>query len=305
MNNFVRKVLKNIKNGTFFDKIKLKSNNIINCYFIKNNIVKNKQEQFQTYQKLKKKYYSVIENQTINEKSEKSNKVWIFWLQGIETAPPIIQSCIRSIKKNISDREIILLNIDNYKEYIKFPQYIEEKFKEGKISYTHFSDLLRIELLTQYGGLWMDATVLCTDQIPDYVFNSNLFVYKNIGLDRSDEDVIAASSWMIYAWSHNKIIETTRNLLYEYWKKEENISNYFLVHLFFKMATEQYAEEWNNVPTFNNVAPHILQFELLDKYDEKRFQQIKEMSAIHKLNRRFENKDKQRITNLDYIIKNY
>ncbi len=274
-------------------------------YDIKNNIIKNKQDEFEEYERLKKKYSYVIEKEIENTNSVQSNKVWIFWGQGIEKAPPIVQACVRSIKKNLSDKEINLLNIDNYKEYIKFPEYIEEKFKKGKISYAHFADLIRIELLTQYGGIWLDATVLCTGAIPEYILNSELFVYKNIGLDKSDEETIAASNWLISSCSHNSIIETTRNLLFEYWRKENKATNYFFFHLFFKMATEKYKNDWKNVPTFNNVTPHILQFELLDEYNENRFEQIKNMSTIHKLNRRFENNDKNKFTYLDYIIKNY
>lgn len=247
----------------------------------------------------------MIEKEIENKNSVQSNKVWFFWGQGIENAPPIVQACVKSIKKNLSDKEINLLNIDNYKEYIEFPKYIEEKFNKGKISYAHFADLIRIELLTQYGGIWFDATVLCTGEIPEYILNSELFVYKNIGLDKSDEETIAASNWLISSWSHNCIIEMTRNLLFEYWRKENKALNYFFFHLFFKMATEKYKKDWKNVPTFNNVTPHILQFELLDEYNKNRFEQIKNMSTVHKLNRRFENKDNNKFTYLDYIIENY
>lgn len=288
-----------------FLKIKRKLKNSKRYYYIKNNIIKNKQDEFEEYRRLKRKYSYVLENKIENPKSVQSNKVWIFWGQGIDMAPLIVQACVRSIRNNLSNKEIILLNLDNYREYIKFPEYIEEKFKKGKISYAHFADLIRIELLTQYGGIWLDATVLCTGAIPEYILNSKLFVYKNIGLDKSDEETIAASNWLIASCSHNNIIESTRNLLFEYWKKEECVSNYFFFHLFFKMATEKYTEEWRNIPTFNNVTPHILQYELLEEYNEERFEQIKNMSTIHKLNRRFENKNKNKITYLDYIINNY
>jgi len=302
---FIRKVLKSIQDGTFIEKVKRKLRNKTKIFYIKNNIIINKQREFEEYEVLKKKYSYVIKSEIKNEKSSKSNKVWIFWLQGIENAPKIVQACAKSVKNNLQDREIIFLNIDNYRQYIKFPDYIEEKLRDGKISYTQFSDLMRAELLTQYGGLWLDATVLCTGKIPDYILDSQLFVFKNIGLDRSGEETIAASSWLISSWSHNKIIELTRNLLLEYWKKEDYLTNYYIFHLFFKIATEKYNDIWKDVPTFNNITPHILQFELLEEFNEKRFEQIKTMSTIHKLNRRFENKDKQKITYLDYIVENY
>ena len=37
-----------------------------------------------------------------------------------------------------------------------------EKHKNNIIDNTHFSDLLRLELLIKYGGTWIDASVLIT-----------------------------------------------------------------------------------------------------------------------------------------------
>ena len=63
-------------------------------------------------------------------------------------------------------------------------------------------------------------------------------------------------------------------------------------------------DEWNTIPTFNNINPHILQFELLNKYTKERFQQIEKMSCFHKLNRRIENNKEEKDTFYDYIINN-
>jgi hypothetical protein len=37
-----------------------------------------------------------------------------------------------------------------------------EKYQKKIIDNTHFSDLLRLELLIKYGGTWIDASVLVT-----------------------------------------------------------------------------------------------------------------------------------------------
>ena len=38
------------------------------------------------------------------------------------------------------------------------------------------SDLLRLELLTKYGGTWVDATVYFSDDnLPNFFFDSDLF----------------------------------------------------------------------------------------------------------------------------------
>ena len=293
-----RNIIKMIKTGELIFKIKEK----LSVIYIKNNIIKNLQLQYREYRRLKKKYSRVIDKVNINDDMKASNKVWVFWFQGYEEAPVLIKKCINSIKDKFKHKEVIVLSKNNYKEYITFPDYIEKKFSEGVIPYAHFSDLIRIELLAKYGGTWCDATLYVTEKLPSYMTDSELFVFKSIGLDRTDKELTVASNWYMSAHSNNKIILTTRNLLFEYWKNEKFLTHYYIFHLFFKIVTEKYEKEWNEVPTFSNINPHILQFELLNEYNKERFEQIKKIIPIHKLNRYVGNKEKE--TFLDYIINN-
>ncbi len=91
------------------------------------------------------------------------------WLQGEESAPPLIKACINSIRKHIPNRKIQIITESNYGNYVHLPEHILQKFREGKISYAHFSDLIRISLLCEFGGTWCDATVLCTSPPRFYV----------------------------------------------------------------------------------------------------------------------------------------
>ena len=61
-------------------------------------------------------------------------------------------------KKNAGDHRVIILTEDNYKQYVNIPEWLEEKKNKGVISRTHFSDVLRLTLLSHYGGLWLDST---------------------------------------------------------------------------------------------------------------------------------------------------
>lgn len=42
------------------------------------------------------------------------------------------------------------------------------------------SDLLRLELLKNYGGTWIDSTVFCTEKCSEYMLNSDLFIIQNL-----------------------------------------------------------------------------------------------------------------------------
>ena len=265
-------------------------------------------ERERCYRKLKRKYKKILtidKSITIDKnKEEKSNKIWICWFQGIENAPELVKACYNSVVKNYNDKEIIVLTEENYKKYVDIPEYILKKWKKGYITFAHFSDILRIELLSKYGGLWLDSTIFTTKR-SELVFNENieLFVYKQVDLDRKNPLSIVASSWLMYSNKNNNIINLTKKLLHEYWKNYNHIINYNLIHLFFTLSTEVYKDEWNKVPTFNNISPHILQFELNDDFEEVRFNQIRGMSDFHKLNWRIKSENKNSYYN--YIVDNY
>ncbi len=42
---------------------------------------------------------------------------------------------------------------------MNIPNSIVSKWKSNVISDTHFSDIIRTELLIKYGGTWIDSTV--------------------------------------------------------------------------------------------------------------------------------------------------
>ena len=265
-------------------------------------------ERERCYRKLKRKYKKILtidKSITIDKnKEEKSNKIWICWFQGIENAPELVKACYNSVVKNYNDKEIIVLTEENYKQYVDIPEYILKKWEKGYITFAHFSDILRIELLSKYGGLWLDSTIFTTKR-SELVFNENieLFVYKQVDLDRKNPLSIVASSWLMYSNKNNNIINLTKKLLHEYWKNYNHIINYNLIHLFFTLSTEVYKDEWNKVPTFNNISPYILQFELNDDFEEVRFNQIRDMSDFHKLNWRIKSENKNSYYN--YIVDNY
>lgn len=275
----------------FLIKVLLEIKRRILFFNINNSNIRGLADREVCYKKMKRKLKKEIKYELLNKKVYSeiiySNKIWICWFQGIENAPILVKKCIESVKKHMPNHEIIFITNENYNKYVNISENIEKKFKKGNISFAHFSDILRLELLSKYGGYWIDATVLMTSN--QNMFDENitpLFVYKNLSLNRKEELAVIASSWLIYSCVENHIIDFTRRLIDAYWKKFNYLINYNVFHILFKIATEVYEDEWNNVPTFSNIPPHVLQFELLNKYDKSRYDKIKDMSCFHKLNRR-------------------
>lgn len=265
--------------------------------------------QLKTKQKLEKKYQGTLKafDETYDKSlpHESSNKVWICWFQGIENAPEIVRKCYDSLKKNLNKHKIILITSDNINRYAHFPSYIIDKWKAGIITNTHMTDLLRLELLTTYGGTWIDATVLCTEDekyIPSYFFDSDLFFYQCLKPGRDGQSTYM-STWFISAKSYNKVLEATKNLCYEYWKKNDELIDYYLLHDFMSIVLEYYPEDWDKIVPRDNATPHELLLRMFNTYDDCMWKAIRAQSPFHKLSYKFSNEQaKLKGTYFDIII---
>ena len=256
--------------------------------------------QLKVKQQLEKKYRKTLEafDKTYDESlpHETSNKVWICWFQGINNAPKLVQKCFESVKENLTSKEIILITEANMSEYVQFPQYIIDKWKNGIIKNAHMSDLLRLELLIRYGGLWLDATVLCTSPekyIPDYFFKSDLFFFQSLKPGR-DGKATYPSNWLISARTNNRLLMATRDLLYVYWKNNNDLDDYFIFHEFLSIVMDKNEDEWKKIIPRDNATPHILLLRLFDVYSEETWQAIESQTPFHKMTYKFEEKELQK-----------
>lgn len=123
--------------------------------------------------------FKAIEQEENNMNNE-NNYIWVCWFQGRNNMPVIVDLCIKSIQQMAdSDIEVVVLSLDTLDKYIDIPEYIIKKVQRGTITLTHFSDLVRFELLRKYGGLWVDATCFACNKIPNQIFNQTLYTIRN------------------------------------------------------------------------------------------------------------------------------
>lgn len=264
--------------------------------------------QLKIKQKLRKRYIEVLRNfdaKYCKEKfpMQKSNKVWVCWLQGMEQAPALVQRCCRSLQHNLIGKEIVLLTESNLDQYVHIPNFIKEKLHKGIITRTHFSDILRLELLIQNGGTWIDATVFCSGgDIPKYMLDDEFFIFQKVK-PGSDGSAINMSSWFMSAWSNQKFLLATRELLYAYWRKNNSLIDYFLLHLFMMIVKDYYKEEWKQIIPFPNSLPHVLQLMQFEKFDSRRWDAACKASPFHKLTYKVHEEDtKKEGTFYKYIM---
>lgn len=165
------------------------------------------------------------------------NKIWMCWWQGIENAPEIVRACISSVQRHSADREVIIVTNDNVDKYVSFPQWMINKVDSGIVSRTHLSDLLRLSLLAQYGGIWLDATFYCCRDLDAEVYNSSVFSIK-----RPDylHGSIASGYFANYSLGcddeNRRIFVAVRDFCLEYWRINDYLIDYLLTDYLIVLA---------------------------------------------------------------------
>ncbi len=219
-----------------------------------------------------------------NISNDTNKTIWFCWLQGLKNAPKIVQACYNSIKRNIPDREISVIDNENWKDYVELPDYIVKKWEKGRITAALFSDLLRLELLIKYGGTWIDSTVLCTGfkfQAPCFKYlDADLFLFQ---YTKQGSIPVSISNWFITAYSNNKVLMVLREMLYSYWKDYDCTLDYYIFHLFFSQLSKEYPEMIVAMPYEQSMNSLALLHHWGEKFDQKKWDRLVANVSFHKL----------------------
>ncbi len=106
--------------------------------------------------------------------------IWVCWFQGEADMPELVKICYQKLKMSIPENkaEIHLITLDNVSEYITINDNTWRKFYHGEISYAFFSDIIRYYLMRDYGGMWIDATIYVSANIPEEWFSSEYYTMR-------------------------------------------------------------------------------------------------------------------------------
>lgn len=187
---------------------------------------------------------------TLGEVEEQEEFViWTMWWQGETDAPECIRLCINSIRANADGHRVVVITKDNYWEYVDIPQYIMVKFQQGKISRTHLSDIIRMNLLYNYGGFWIDGGVLVTKKIERFTYD-----YYTLRLPQQRYFCISERRWIGSVCGGKKQYEFfyyMKEMFNLYWKTEDELIDYCLIDYFtyiFLMQNDLFRTDMNRLP---------------------------------------------------------
>lgn len=215
-----------------------------------------------------------------------NRKIWVCWLQGEANMPDIVRTCYNSVKANADGREVVLITNENVEKYISIPKFIKDKVNNGKMSRTHFADYIRISLLKNYGGLWIDATVLVTDKIN---IDCKLPFFS---IKQKPDSIHFVSQYRWAVWilgcspQIGKILfDCLENLFKAYLNKHSLFIDFFLFDYFLAVMYDEIPlvkQLVDNCP-YNNPNAYELGALLNKEFNEDAFLQLKNNNTFHKL----------------------
>lgn len=214
-------------------------------------------------------------------------KVWACWWQGEDNAPAIVKRCLQSVRSAAGEHEVIVLNDNNYREYADMPDWIVDKYNKGIISRTQFSDVLRFTLLSQHGGIWLDATMYCSAPLPSDAFERDLFTISRPDCDHMS---VAAGRFSDFCFGCNyesrRIFATIRDACYRYWETNDTLVDYltndYMIVLMQKLDPEYIGRAFAAIKPSNPRMADLL-VHLNDPYDVKLWKEITSQTSLFKL----------------------
>lgn len=212
-------------------------------------------------------------------------KIWVLWLQGESQMPSIPRMCYASIVKNSCGHEVVLLTKDNLRKYINIDNRILSFFEKGIITPSHFSDILRMELLGKYGGFWIDATMYLVRPLSPDAFN--LPFYTN-HTENFGGLFVSDYRWATFYLSIRKACKLARAVSWifnEYWKKSDCLIDYFMFDHVIDIVYKHYPEirsQIDGVP-LNNPQIHSLSRLLINPFDANEFNRLTSKTDSFKL----------------------
>jgi len=279
-------------------------------------------------QYLKRKYRKIINSfdmkkNEIEPSFADNYPIWFLWWDGEDSMPQIVKACYNALKKNSNGHKINFVTKDNLNTFINLPAYILKKVKKKKLSLTHLSDIIRMCLLYEHGGLWIDSTVLLTKPLPPL---PEICSHLGFWTPKDDGEIITtcfgAKNWIVregrwltfclYTSKNNVLPDFVRALYFAYVKSNNIMIDYFIFDYFISIAYETLPEirvMIDSVPD-NNPKVHEIHHRLNPNYEYNKdlFDTICKNTFFHKLNWKekyslFTKNGK--LTNYGYIINNF
>ena len=184
--------------------------------------------------------------------------IFLYWEQGWENATIVCKLCLLSWKKYNPLWNIVILDKYNLHRYIDIEALVPTFWKISPIQSR--SDVLRINLLNKYNGLWVDATLFCTKPLDSWIHEYTPFFAFRFHPKFKTTDNRMVSSWFLFSSEPNYIVRKWCTTYNRYWEGRTKPDNYFQFHIIFSNLYDNdpmFKRQWDNTDVIYNRYPHL------------------------------------------------
>ena len=178
--------------------------------------------------------------------------IWMFWAQGLDDAPDTVTRCVKSWQRQNPDWDVRIITEATLGDYLDRSKYPES------MSLNHLADMLRLQLMKDYGGVWADATSYCVHPVDAWLvpwMQGGFFAFDQPTPGR------VMANWLLASEKNGKIATTLHREMNAYWRGRKHASDYFWFHYTFEWllyADPSFRRAWKAVPKLSSDGPHIL-----------------------------------------------
>lgn len=198
--------------------------------------------------------------------------IWQYWAQGYDNVPKVVRECLESVDKYAADYTIVRLSDENMSDYLDIPEFVIQKLPY--FSRAFYSDLLRLMLLKVYGGVWLDATVFLSGNIPEDYLNYPFFVFRRDPLE-PDKKYWRNTYAYYFGWAKGFRVNMLSSVMFAkkggenisdlcdymllWWKEHTDLPDYFFLQILYDVY-----EDKDVFPLVSDTLPHYLQQSIND-----------------------------------------
>lgn len=187
--------------------------------------------------------------------------IWIYWDRGLDAAPEVVKMCIESWQIKNPGWAVHILDQDTVSEFISMSESLSEMPVQA------YSDLLRLRLLKEHGGVWVDATAYCVRPLDEWlpiVAQRGFFAFFWTpethwfawpGYNRE------VATWFLASEPGNLIIADWESYSFRYWESRHAPHSYFWCHTLFELLGymhRPFGRALRSVPKIGCHGPHIV-----------------------------------------------
>lgn len=187
------------------------------------------------------------------------NKViWTCWFQGRENAPELVKNCLDSWERMNPGWDFRCLDRQTIARYIEIDRYVV--LHASQVTPASLSDIVRIALLHEYGGVWVDSTLSCNRPLDDWLpesLSASFFAFSNPGPGRM------VASWFLAVAPGSCLVGKWAAATARYWRGRARSDDYFWFHHLFGEVYEADSEaraQWDAVPKIAASGPYSVQY---------------------------------------------